>query len=217
MDKKAKHLVETYYEKFSIRNFDEKDLYCFLTFVKNDVQDIKVLKDLGDFIVQREHYTGFVKEYFDESIQIIKDMEKGRSLKKIEDLFSFREIRNGFNALFLKYGYEKLSPEVINDFILCIISLLQSIPLRSADTGREVGYLSFAASSKEVFLMGNTKTLNKGRYIPVTFQVLRTQNSYEKITPQDKNDTPYLFDKEIIEVINVDRQLVITFPHLVQA
>ena len=89
---------------------------------------------------------------------------------------------------------------------------MQSITLVSGKLKKEVGHLSFAASSKEIFLMGNMKTLSKGRYIPVTFQVLSVKNIYEKITPQDKNDTPYLFDDAIIEVVNIDGQLVITFP-----
>lgn len=62
--------------------------------------------------------------------------------------------------------------------------------------------------------MGNMKTLNKGRYIPVTFPVLSVNNNYEKITPQDSNDTPYLFNDTLIEVINIEGQLVITFPEI---
>ena len=54
--------------------------------------------------------------------------------------------------------------------------------------------------------------LSKGRYVPVTFQVLSAKNSYESVTPQDKNDTPYLFNEELIEVVNIEGNIVITFP-----
>ena len=212
MDKKVQLIVETYYKKFSERNFDEKDLFSFLMFVRKEAEEINVIRELTDFMIQREANTGFVKDYFEESTHIIKNLEKEKNRKKIEDLFSFKEVRNGFNALFVQLGYEKLPSETYNDFMLCIISLLQGIKLVSGNLQKEIGHLSFAASSKEVFLMGNMKTLSKGRYIPVTFQVLSVKNVYEKVTPQDKNDTPYLFGDAIIEVVNLDGQLVITFP-----
>ncbi|MEK5038118.1 hypothetical protein [Sporosarcina sp. FSL K6-3457] len=214
MDKKQQQLITYYYNKFTERTFDEKDLYSFLMVVRKDAQDNKVIQELSDFLLLRENNTGYVKDYLEECKDIITNLEKVKTRKKIEDLFSFKDIRTGFNALFSGYGFDKLSNEIINDFILCIISLLQSVALVSGKLNKEVGHLSFAASSKEIFLMGNMKTLNKGRYIPVTFPVLSVNNNYEKITPQDSNDTPYLFNDTLIEVINIEGQLVITFPEI---
>lgn len=214
MDKKERQLLDAYYNQFAERKFDEKDLLSFLLFVREDVEDNKVLKELGDFIVHRKNYQGYVKEFFDDCQEIINNLGKGKK-KKIENLFSFKEIRNGFNAFFIEQGLEKLPPEVINDFILCLISLLQNVTLVSGSSNKEVGHLSFAASSKELFLMGNMKVLHKGRFIPVTFPVLSVRNMYETIKPQDANDTPYLFDNEIIEVINSNGEIMITFPTLV--
>lgn len=214
MDKKQQQLITYYYNKFTTRTFDEKDLYSFLMVVRIDAHDNKVIQEISDFLLHRENNTGYVREYLAECKQIITNLEKVKIKKKIENLFSFKDIRNGFNMLFTDYGFEKLSNEIINDFILCIISLLQSVALVSGTLNKEVGQLSFAASSKELFLMGNMKTLSKGRYIPVTFPVLSVKNNYEKITPQDSNDTPYLFNDELIEVVNIDGQLVITFPEV---
>ena len=214
MDKKQQQLITYYYNKFTERTFDEKDLYSFLLVVRKDAHDNKVIQELSDFLLHRENNTGYVKDYLEECKHIITNLEKVKNRKKIEDLFSFKDIRNGFNTLLISYGFEKLPNNIINDFILCIISLLQSVSLLSGTLNKEVGHLSFAASSKEIFLMGNMKTLNKGRYIPVTFPVLSVNNNYEKITPQDSNDTPYLFNDELIEVVNIDGELVITFPEL---
>lgn len=214
MDKKQQQLITYYYNKFTERTFDEKDLYSFLLVVRKDAHDNKVIQELSDFLLHRENNTGYVKDYLEECKHIITNLEKVKNRKKIEDLFSFKDIRNGFNTLLISYGFEKLPNDIINDFILCIISLLQSVSLLSGTLNKEVGHLSFAASSKEIFLMGNMKTLNKGRYIPVTFPVLSVNNNYEKITPQDSNDTPYLFNDELIEVVNIDGELVITFPEL---
>ncbi|WP_342504760.1 hypothetical protein [Sporosarcina sp. FSL K6-2383] len=214
MDKKQQQLMAYYYTKFTEQTFDEKDLYSFLMIVRNDVHDNNVIQEISNFLLQRENNTGYVKDYLEECKQIITHLEKTKNRKKIEDLFSFKEIRNSFNALFSSYGFDKLSNEIINDFILCIISLLQSVALVSGTLKKEVGHLSFAASSKEIFLMGNMKTLSNGRYIPVTFPVLSVKNIYENITPQDSNDTPYLFNDALIEVINVEGQLVISFPDI---
>lgn len=213
MDKKEQQLFDYYYNKFVERNFDEKDVLSFLLFVKEDVQDNKVMKELGDFIIQRENCTGYVKAFFENCKQVIDNLGKGKK-QKIENLFSFKEIRNSFNSLFMERGLEKLPPDVINNFILCIISLLQNVKLVSGNSQKEIGYLSFAASSKELFLMGNMKVLHKGRFIPVTFPVLSVRNMYETIKAQDEKDTPYLFDNEIIEIVNNRGELEIVFPTL---
>ena len=215
MDKKEKQLFAYYYSKFAERRFDEKDFYAFMMLVNEESQGIDSVKKLSDFMAEREKSMGYVSEYFEECKHIINNVGNGIKTKKIEDVFSFKEIRNGFNALFQRNGYDKLSNELINDFILCTISLLQDIKLVSGSLNKNIGHLSFAVSSKEIFLMGNTKMLSKGSYMPVTFQVLSAKNSYETVKPQDKHDTPHLFNEEIIEVVNIDGEMVITFPEIV--
>lgn len=212
MDRKKLQLFNYYYNKFEARDFDEKDFYGFLVMVGEEADDNEIIQSLSHFVVRRENSSGYVADYLDTCKEIITNLEKAEKPRKIEHLYSFKEVRNGFNALFLKLGYRKLPAEVMNDFMLCLISLLQDVKLLSGKARREVGHLSFAASSKELFLMGNMKTLSKGRYIPVTFPILSVQNIYEKITPQDEQDTPYLFNGEMMEVVNMDGKLVITFP-----
>ncbi|MFS0574088.1 hypothetical protein AB1K83_00500 [Sporosarcina sp. 179-K 3D1 HS] len=214
MDKKQQQLLASYYEQFTKRHFDEKYFYGFLLLVRDEATDIPTVKALCDFVVERGQCTGLVKDYLADCQQIIANLGKEKRPKRIDPIFSFKDIRNGFNALFAKWGWEKVSPDVINDFILCLISLLQGVPLISGQSGKTVGHLSFAASSKEVFLMGNLKTLHNGRMIPVTFPVLSVKNIYEKITPRDQKDTPYLFEEELIEVVHLEGQMVITFPTL---
>lgn len=214
MDRKELQLINDYYDKFSSGSFDEKDFYGFLMLVKEHVKNNQIIQDLTDFIVHREKCTGYAKTYLDECKELINNLGKAKVRKKIEPIFSFKEIRSGFNALFQQLGLEKLSIETINDFVLCIISLLQNVKIVSGSLHKEIGYLSFAASSKELILMGNLLVRNQGRTMPITFPVLTVQNRYEKITPQDEKDTPYLFDNEIMEVINVNQKLAITFPQM---
>ena len=132
--------------------------------VREHSSEIKVIKELADFIVHREKSTGYVKDYLDECKDIINNLGKEKNRRKIENIFSFKEIRNGFNALFQQLGFEKLPLDIINDFIICMISLLQDVKIVSGSLNKEVGHLSFAASSKELFLMGNMTIRNQGRY-----------------------------------------------------
>lgn len=212
MDNKEKQIINYYYQKFNNRSFDEKDLYSFLMVIRRHVEDNEVVRELTDFIVHREKSTGFAKEYLDECQDIINNIGKTKVRRKIENMFSFKDIRNGFNALFQQLGFEKMPIEIINDFLICIISLLQGVRIISSRSNQRVGHLSFAASSKELFLMGNMMIRNEGRRMPITFPVLSVRNNYEEIKAQDSKDTPYLFDNEIMEVINVNQQLAMTFP-----
>lgn len=214
MDKKEQQLVNSYYNSFSTGSFDEKDLYSFLMLVKTHVENNEMIENLIEFIVHRENSTGYANDYLRECKDIINNLGKTKIRRKIEPIFSFKDLRNGFNTLFQQLNFEKLPVETMNDFMLCIISLLQGIQIMSDSGNRAVGHLSFAASSKTLFLMGNMTVFNQGRRMPITFPVLSVNNRYEKITPQDKQDTPYLFDHEIMEVVRIEKQLMITFPDI---
>lgn len=214
MDQKELQLMDYYYNIFSERSFNEKDVYSFLMLIQNYVENNETIENLLDFIIHRENSKGYALNYLNECKDIINNIGKTKVRKKIEPIFSFRDMRNGFNALFRQFNYAPLSIEAMNDIMLCMISLLQGIRIMSETGKRSIGHLSFAASSKELFLMGNMTILNQGRKMPITFPVLFVKNNYEKITPQDQQDTPYLFDHEIMEVIRMDKQLVMTFPNL---
>lgn len=214
MDKKEQQLINHYYEMFSTRNFDEKDVYSFLMLIKTHVENNTTIENLLDFLIHRENSTGYALDYLNECKDIINNLGKTKVRQKIEPLFSFKDIRNGFNTLFQELGLEKLPVETMNDLMLCIISLLQGVRILSENGKKAIGHLSFAASSKELFLMGNMAVLNQGKRMPITFPVLSVNNRYEKITPQDAQDTPYLFDHEIMEVVRIENQLMMTFPNL---
>lgn len=214
MDKKERQLIDYYYEKFANQHFDEKDLYAFLKVVEPYLEKHQEIRELSQMIFERHHHDGHVQSYLQNCEEIIEQISKTKVRKKIHYLYEFKDIRNGFNKLFQSLGYDKLPNESFNDFQLCLISLLQGIGIHSAKTGERIGHLSFAASSKELYLMGNIQVMNRGKKMPITFPVLAVQNLYEKVEPQDSNDTPYLFDDHLIEVVNIDRQLVITFPDM---
>lgn len=214
MDKKAQQLLHYYYKKFTTRSFDEKDVHSFLLFMQTQVENNETMKNLIDFLIHRENSTGYAHDYLNMCKDIINNLGKTKVRQKIEPIFTFKEIRNGFNALFQQLNLDRLAVETMNDVMLCIISLLQGVQIMSENGKRSIGHLSFAASSKELFLMGNMTILNQGKRMPITFPVLSVNNRYEKITPQDDQDTPYLFDHEIMEVIRMENELMMTFPNL---
>ena len=76
MDKKEQQLFNYYYNKFAERSFDEKDVLSFLLFVRERAQDNKVMKELGDFVVSRENYSGDVKAFFNDCKKSLTISEK---------------------------------------------------------------------------------------------------------------------------------------------
>ena len=214
MDKKERQLIDYYYKKLVIKSFDEKDLYTFLKVVEPYSEENEVVHEISHFIFKREQNTGYAQAFLKECQGIIQEIGKTKVRKKIQYLYTFKEIRNGFNQLIQQLGYEKLSNDIMNDIQLCIISLLQHVQIISPETNKKIGHLSFAASSKELFLMGNIQVMHQGKRMPITFPVLAVQNVYEDVKAQDEKDTPYLFDDHLIEAVNIDHQLVITFPDM---
>lgn len=214
MDGKALALTTKTIEKMKARTFDEQDLIQFLALTRPHMENHTVIRELTDFVFQRDRNEGAAKAFLQECKEIIEQLGKTAKPKKIEPLYSFKEIRNSVNQLMQDLGFEKVSNEVINDLLLCMISLLQGVRIYSDSGKRQIGHLSFAASSKELLLMGNIMGWSKGKKIPITFPVLSVQNNYEKVQKQDELDTPYLFDTYYIEVMNLDGKLVITFPEM---
>ncbi|WP_432355714.1 hypothetical protein [Sporosarcina sp. A2] len=213
MDSKNRQLITYYYERFALRNFDEKDVLGFLTLAGNDAQ-VEVLFSLRELVITRDTESPSVKPYFNRAHSIISRIGSGGPKEKIELLYSFREFRNGVNQYFTVNGLEKLSIGAISDLLLCFISLLQGIPIHTGKNRRVVGTLCFGASEKELLLMGTIKTTVRGRTVPVTFPILAVKNEYEKIQKQDEADSPYLFETTVAEIVSNGNKMYVTFPEI---
>lgn len=212
MDQKEKQLVTDYHQKFIERSFDERDVYSFLILVREKVRNNEFIREMGDFIAHREKSRGYIKDYIEKNEYILLNLGKVNSVLKIEDVFSFKEIRNGFNNFFLNNGFTKLSNDIINDLILCIISILQDVKLVDKKSKRTIGKLSFALSSQFIILGATIKLPREGKDVHAQFQVLSCQNNYLKISPKDVYDTPSFINESVIEVINKNNNLIIKFP-----
>lgn len=209
MDKKEHVLLTHYLRKLNNHTFDEKDIYAFILLLKNENSDIRWLNEMADFVVKREQYTGLIKDYLFEIRKKFASMGQTKAALKIQDVFSFKEIRNGLNKVLAECQCGELSNEKINDFVVCLISILQQITIKD-EHGKDIGKLYFALSNKQVILMAELGvSQNLFKQTNVVFPVLTANNRHFDIKKQDQYDTPYLFADDAVEIISQDGRLVI--------
>jgi len=211
MDKKEQSLVKYYYSKLQDHTFDEKDVYPFLQLISNRCKEIRSIHELTEFVVQREQYTGFIKDYIFEMRKKFESLGKTKTALRIEDVFSFKEIKSGVNKALEEWQLDGLTNEQINDLVTCLISILQQISIMDID--REIGKLFFAISQKQIILMAEIEVQqNMFKKTNAVFPVLTANNQYLDMKKQDRFDTPYLFTDEVIEIINHEGKLEIVIP-----
>jgi hypothetical protein len=211
MDKKEQSLLKFYYEKLLENTFDEKDLYGFLQVIRNQTKEIRSLQELTDFVMLRDQHQGYVTQYLLETRKKFESLGKTKSAFRIEDVFSFKEIKNGLNKALAAVEIAGLSNEQVNDFVACLISILQQVKIIEDD--QEIGKLYFALSNKQIILMAEVEvTQNLFKKTNAVFPVLTANNSYIDIKKQDRYDTPYLFVDKVVEVTNREGKLEMMIP-----
>ncbi|WP_040205801.1 hypothetical protein [Neobacillus jeddahensis] len=212
MDIKEQALLHGYYQKLIDNTLDEKDVYAFLLLISNRNKEIRWMNELADAVIHREQHKGAIKEFLFETKTKFESLGKTKQVLRIEDVFSFKEIKNGMNKTLTEYQLPGLTNEKVNDFITCLISLLQQIKIVD-EQGREIGKLFFAISSKQIILMAEMEVAqNFLKKTNAVFPVLTTNNDYVELKKQDKYDTPYLFTDKVIEVTNQTGKLEIIVP-----
>jgi hypothetical protein len=208
MDIKEQSLLNYYYGKLNDNTLDEKDVYAFLLLLGNRGKEIRCIKELADFAMQRERYRGFIRDYLFDTRTKFKTPGKIR----IDDVFSFKEIKAGINKFLADHQLKGLENEKMNDFVTCLISILQQIKIIDDDE-KEIGKLFFAISTKQIILMAEIEvSQNILKKTNAVFPVLTANNSYVAMKKQDRYDTPYLFADKVIEIINREGKLEIIIP-----
>jgi hypothetical protein len=152
MDMKEQSLLNYYYKKFIDNTFDEKDIYAFLLLIQNQSKEIRWINELAGFVVHRGQHKGYIKDYFFETRKKFESLGKTNTAIRIEDVFSFKEIKTGINQVLEDCQLKGLANEKINDFITCLISILQQVQVFD-ESEREIGKLFFALSNKQIILM----------------------------------------------------------------
>ena len=212
MDIKEQALVNYYYGKLIENTFDEKDVYAFLLLLKNQCNESASIKELVDLMLHRNQHKGYVKDYLFDTKKKFESLGKSKAAFRIEEVYSFKKIKSGINKVLAACQLEALANDKINDLVTCLISILQQIMITD-ENDSEIGKLFFALSSKQIILMAEIEVAqNFIKKTNAVFPVLTTNNHYIDIKKQDQYDTPYLFDKQVIEVINQQGRLEITIP-----
>lgn len=212
---KEKSLISYYGRKFNNSTFDEKDVLSFLVLIKKYYKDIPSIHELGEMATKREQYQGLITDYIFETRRKFTSIGQTKAALRIHDVFPFKEIRNGFNKIMADFHLIELTNEKINDFVTCLISILQQVKIID-ENNKEIGKLFFAISEKQVILMVEIEvSQNLLKKTNVVFPVLTANNNYTKIKKQDRYDTPYLFGDEVVEVTNQDGKLELIFTELV--
>ncbi|MCM3570958.1 hypothetical protein [Neobacillus mesonae] len=211
MDIKEQGLMKYYYEKLRDHNFDEKDCYAFLHLIQKHSKENGCIQELADFVMKRDQYNGSIKEKLFASRKKFEQLGKTKAAIRVDDVFSFREIKSELNKTLAGCQLEPLENEPINDFVTCLISLMQQVKMIQKD--RETGKLFFAISQKQIILMIEIEVAqNFLKKTNVVFPVLTANNSYIALKKQDHYDTPYLFTDKIIEVVNHGGKLEVMVP-----
>ncbi|WP_251028501.1 hypothetical protein [Bacillus sp. ISL-18] len=191
MDKKEQSLLKFYYEKLLENTFDEKDLYGFLLAIRKQTKEIRSIQELTDFVMLRDQHQGYVTQYLLETRKKFESLGKTKSAFRIDDVFSFKEIKNGLNKALAAVDLAGLSNEQVNDFVACLISILQQVKIIEDD--REIGKLYFALSNRQIILMAEVEvTQNLFKKTNAVFPVLTANNSYIDIKKQDRYDTIFV-------------------------
>lgn len=212
MDMKEKSLITYYYDKLVDNCFDEKDVYPFLILVSHKGKEITCINELADFVMHRGQNEGVIKEYLQKTTHKFENLGKVNTVIKIEDVFSFKEIKNGINKVLVDCQLNGLSNEKVNDFITCLISILQHVKITEA--GKGIGQLFFAIASKQVMLMAEVDVVQNGqKKTTAVFPVLTANNNYIDIKKKDKYDSPYFFEDKVIEMTNQNGKLEIIVPN----
>lgn len=212
MDTKEQALLNGYYQKLMDNTFDEKDVYAFLLLIYNRNKEIRWINEMTDAVIHRDQHKGAIKEFLMETKRKFENLGKTKQALRIEDVFSFKEIKNGMNKVLAEYQLPSLPNEKLNDLITCMISILQQMKIID-EQEREIGKLFFAVSSKQIILMAEMEVAqNFLKKTNAVFPVLTTNNHYVDLKKQDKYDTPYLFTDKVIEVTNQAGKLEIIVP-----
>jgi len=211
MDTKVKSLMNYYYGKLIENTFDEKDVYAFLQLIRNRNKENRCINELTDFVAQREQYKGFITDYLFETRKKFESLGKTNAVLRIEDVFSFKEMKNSINKALEDWQLKGLTNEKMNDFVSCLISILQQVAI--IDNDRMIGKLFFAISNKQIILMAELEVYqNVFKKTNAVFPILTANNSYLDIKKQDRFDTPYLFADKVVEIISQEGKLEINIP-----
>ena len=130
MDIKACETLNKYYNAFLKNDFDELIIPGFFNFIREYIPNNSLLKELCHFFAHRERDKGITLDYIIKLNNYI-NFEKKLPLENVTCpcFFEDSKIVKELNQFFISNGYNGLNISTYKDIIICMISLLQEIPL----------------------------------------------------------------------------------------
>jgi len=202
-DIKENQLINYYYKKISLNNFDEKDIYSFLILLRQYATSKSPVYEFANFIAHREKDRGYIKDYIETTKKNIEKIGKENVKVVIKSIFTTDDIRKSLNLILEKLDKEPLNNDIVTNIILCIIVLLQDVGLYSKKN-KKIGNLVIGINKTNINLMGCIN-LNNNEKININFPALTIENRYLDL-PNYYNDN-ILNLKNACEVVNCDGKI----------
>lgn len=153
MDAKEHQLIGDLIQRICVRTFHERDILALLILLRAHAPEKSAIRELGDFVAHREKDRGILKTYMHQVVAFAEASINGTSAQiKIESVYSPRDFYESLNAVLAKFNIGKVSIDVADDVLACVMSVLQEVRLHHNNT--VIGRLALCRFCKDLWLCG---------------------------------------------------------------
>jgi hypothetical protein len=197
VDAKEASLIKRHYDRVRSLSFDEDDVYALMILLRwSSKGQEPVVWELANFMTHRERDRGDFCDVLSRSRSFFNGdgIRPGKKFE-VRPAFSEQKIKESFNSLFRRLGWDPVCDEAANGILLCMISLLHCA--RVVDKkGVDIGVLLFAYDNQCVYLFGRSNVQDLGELRALQVPVLQIQNHY--LTPTSS----CLQTPKMVQVVN---------------
>lgn len=135
-------------------SFTERDVIALLMLLRRDAEKGSPVQEFGDFVAHRERDRGLLQEYVNLVRSALLPNRAGAiGLIPVPKLTS-ADLHISFNEVLAKLDLAKIDEELANRLIVCIISILEAVQIRTRGRGPLHGF-AVGISSTTIFLLAH--------------------------------------------------------------
>ena len=131
MDRKAITILKEYHQIFCNQHFEEYDVLGFFIFIREYISD-PTLNEVCHFIAHRNRDRGTTYS-FSEKINDALQSNDSNILNNASLFYDSNHIAQILNDFFNAHGLPSLDRASITEVIMCVISILQAVPITKRD------------------------------------------------------------------------------------
>lgn len=154
MDTKERWLIEQARATLETGTFTELDVLGLLILLRRHAQSASVVREFGDFVAHREKDRGILQTYLSHIQAVLKGDAVPNYQPVKQQVITSNDIHTAFNELFSSLGFGPIGAELGNRLAVCIITLLQSVRVRTSSNTPALGFV-VQVSSFKIVLMGH--------------------------------------------------------------